>query len=78
MTQFSLAQTKLIAKIEAGACVKFDSTTGGYVLVENGVQRKVHLRTITALLSVGRMYQTLLGYCVLAPSSDTAADTMAA
>jgi hypothetical protein len=77
MTQFSLAQTKLIAKIEAGACVKFDSTTGGYVLVENGVQRKVHLRTITALLS-GGMYQTLMGYCVLAPSSDTAADTMAA
>ena len=78
MTQLSNAQTKLISKIEAGANVKFDGATGKYVLIENGVQSKVHMGTVTELLSVGRLSQNVLGDCVLAASSDAAPGAMAA
>lgn len=67
--KLSAAQQRLVARMKAGATLKWAGDKGKYQLVDGTVVRTVDPRTVDLLLQAGTIERDLLGACVLAPNA---------
>lgn len=63
----SPAQAKIIARMQAGGRLVFNTKTGRYTMTEGGKEKDIDQRPILVMLRDGLLFQDMSGFCRLEP-----------